>query len=178
MLMALGATLTLRHGDAERSLPIEDFFIAYGRQDRKPGELVWRIEVPKLKGNEAFRAYKISKRFDQDISAVLAAFNITVAKGKVAGVRIAFGGMAATPKRVLATEAALAGVRIGDDAAVATAAAALAEDFQPIDDMRASAGYRMTVAKNLLRKACAEIAGAPPETTRVLASSALREAAE
>lgn len=178
MLIALGADLELRHGDTARTIPLEDFFLAYGKQDRAAGELVWRIRVPKPEAGQHFKAFKISKRFDQDISAVLAAFNITVAKGKVAGVRIAFGGMAATPKRALATEAALAGVRIGDDAAVATAAAALAEDFQPIDDMRASAGYRMTVAKNLLRKACAEIAGAPPETTRVLASRALREAAE
>ena len=90
MLIALGATLTLRHGEAERSLPLEDFFIAYGKQDRKPGELVWRIDVPKLKSNEAFRAYKISKRFDQDISAVCAAFAVELDGGIVKEARIAF----------------------------------------------------------------------------------------
>ena len=84
---------------AERALPLEEFFIAYGKQDRKPGELVWRIDVPKLKANEAFRAYKISKRFDQDISAVMAAFKFTLDGRRIASARIAFGGMAATPKR-------------------------------------------------------------------------------
>ena len=83
LLIALGATLHLRHGDATRQLPLEDFFIAYGKQDRLPGELVWQIDVPKLKSNEAFRAYKISKRFDQDISAVMAAFKFTLSGRRI-----------------------------------------------------------------------------------------------
>jgi xanthine dehydrogenase small subunit len=160
MLIALGATLTLRHGDAERSLPLEDFFIAYGRQDRKPGELVWRIDVPELKADEAFRAYKISKRFDQDISAVMAAFKLALDGRRIAGARIAFGGMAATPRRAKAAEAALAGAVLDQSATWGAAISALAQDFAPISDMRATAAYRMEVAQGLLRKALMEIAGA------------------
>ncbi len=167
MLIALGATLTLRRGDTERSLPLEDFFIAYGRQDRKPGELVWRIGVPKLKAHEAFRAYKISKRFDQDISAVMAAFRFSLDGGRVTAARIAFGGMAATPKRGAAAEAALIGASLDDPSGWAAPIAALAKDFQPISDMRASAAYRLEVAQGLLSKALMEVAGAAG--TRVLA---------
>jgi xanthine dehydrogenase small subunit len=159
MLIALGATLHLRHGSQERSLPLEDFFIAYGRQDRKPGELVWRIDVPKLKANDVFRAYKISKRFDQDISAVMAAFSFTLDGRRIASARVAFGGMAATPKRGTATEAALAGVSLDQPSTWDAAIAALASDFQPISDMRATAAYRIDVAQGLLRKALMEIAG-------------------
>jgi xanthine dehydrogenase small subunit len=159
LLIALGATLHLRHGDTERSLPLEDFFIAYGKQDRKPGELVWRIDVPKLKHSEAFRAYKITKRFDQDISAVMAAFKFEMEERNITGARIAFGGMAATPKRAAAAEAALAGTSLDDPQTWKAAIAALAEDYQPIGDMRASASYRLDVAQNLLRKALIEVSG-------------------
>ena len=159
MLIALDATVTLRHGTTERILPLEDFYIAYGKQDRMPGELVWRIDVPKLKANEAFRAYKISKRFDQDISAVMAAFRLTLEGRRIASARIAFGGMAATPKRGKQTEAALAGASLDDPASWSKAIAALAADFQPISDMRASAAYRVEVAQGLLRKALMEVAG-------------------
>jgi xanthine dehydrogenase small subunit len=160
MLIALGATLTLRHGSSERTLPLEDFFIAYGKQDRKPGELVWRIGVPKRKANEAFRAFKISKRFDQDISAVMAGFSLTLDGRKIAAARIAFGGMAATPKRALAAEAALRGATLDNPVSWSAAIAALKSDFQPISDMRASAAYRMEAAQGLLRKALMEVAGA------------------
>ena len=154
MLIALGATLVLRHRDRERRLPLEDFFVAYGKQDRKPGELVWRIEVPKLADNQVFRAYKISKRFDQDISAVMAAFRLTLDGRRISAARIAFGGMAATPKRAAKTEAAIIGASLDDAATWAGAIAAL-----PISDMRASAAYRMEVAQGLLRKALMEVAG-------------------
>jgi xanthine dehydrogenase small subunit len=160
MLIALGATLTLRHGGTERALPLEDFFIAYGKQDRKPGELVWRVDVPKLKHNEAFRAYKLSKRFDQDISAVMAAIRFTLDGRRIASARIAFGGMAATPKRAGATEEALTGTSLDQPAAWDSAIASLGRDFQPISDMRASASYRMDAAQGLLRKALMEVAGA------------------
>ncbi len=167
MLIALDATLTLRHAAAERSLPLENFFIAYGRQDRKPGELVWRIDVPKLKPNEAFRAYKISKRFDQDISAVMAAFTFTLDGRRISAARIAFGGMAATPKRGALTETALQGASLDQPASWTAAIEALAKDFQPISDMRASAAYRIEVAQGLLKKALMEVAGV--SGTRVLA---------
>ena len=164
ILIALGASLHLRHGDAERSMPLENFFIAYGKQDRKPGELVWRIDVPKLKASEVFRAYKISKRFDQDISAVMAAFKFVLDGRRIASARIAFGGMAATPKRGAATEAALAGASLDQPASWQAAVTALAQDFQPITDMRATAAYRIEVAQGLLRKALMEIAGDTLET--------------
>ena len=166
MLIALGASLTLRHGERERQLPLEDFFIAYGKQDRKPGELVWRIDVPKLKAHEAFRAYKVSKRFDQDISAVMSAFKFALEGRKIAAARIAFGGMAATPKRAAQAEAALAGASLDMPQSWEPAIAALSRDFQPISDMRASASYRMEVAQGLLRKALMEISGAA--ATRVV----------
>jgi len=167
MLIALDATLTLRHGASERSLPLENFFIAYGKQDRKPGELVWRIDVPKLKANERFFAFKLSKRFDQDISAVMAAFKFTLAGDRIASARVAFGGMAATPKRASQTEAALAGVSLSNAASWGAAVQALARDFQPIGDMRASAAYRIEAAGGLLRRALLECAGHAPAQTRI-----------
>ena len=169
MLIALDAELELRHGAAVRAMPLEKFFLDYGKQDRARGELVAAVSVPKLKAGQHFRAYKISKRFDQDISAVLAALRITLADGRVSEARIAFGGMAATPRRAARTEAALVGLDPGDEAGVRVAAGVLAEDFSPIDDMRASAAYRMQVAQNLIVKALAEVAGADPAHTRVLA---------
>ena len=112
MLIALGATLHLRRESRERFLPLEDFFVAYGKQDRAAGELVWRVDVPKLKANEAFRAFKLTKRFDQDISAVMGAFKFTLEGRTIQSARIAFGGMAATPKRALKAEAALRGISL------------------------------------------------------------------
>ena len=168
VLIALGATLHLKSRDGARALPLEDYFLAYGRQDRKPGELVWQVDVPKLGPSDAFRCYKISKRFDQDISAVMAAFRFTLADRRVAAARIAFGGMAATPKRAARAEAAIAGASLDDAASWNEAIAALAEDFQPIGDMRASAAYRMEVAQALLKKALIEVAGEITASTRVI----------
>ena len=167
-LMALGATLVLQNGAATRTLALEDFFIAYGKQDRGPGEFVRAVMVPKLKPDERFRCYKVSKRFDQDISAVMAAFKLRVEGTRIAAARVAFGGMAATPKRALAAEAALTGVDLADPQGGDLACERLSADFAPITDHRASAGYRMKIAQALLRKAVAEIAGAPSRTTRVI----------
>jgi len=157
-LIAAGATLVLRRGEAARTLPLEDYFLAYGKQDRRLGEFVEAVIVPKIARDRMFRLYKLSKRFDQDISAVCAGISIGVKDGKVADARMAFGGMAATPKRALACEAALTG-KTWTEAAVRAAAEALAQDFQPIDDMRASADYRLQAAKNLLIKAFVESSG-------------------
>ena len=168
MLIALGAELHLRHGEALRQMPLEQFFVTYGKQDRKPGELVWRIDIPKLKPNEVFRSYKISKRFDQDISAVMAAFKFTLEGRRIASARIAFGGMAATPKRAMRAEAALAGEALDTATSWGNAILALAEDYQPISDMRASAGYRLEVAQALLRKALIETAGRASRETRLV----------
>jgi xanthine dehydrogenase small subunit len=166
-LIALGATLELRKGDAVRRLPLEDFFLAYGRQDRAPGEVVVAVEVPRLGPADAFRCYKISKRFDQDISAVMAAIRLTLDGDRIVGARVAFGGMAGVPKRAMATEAALSGARLGDPALPRVVRAALATDFTPLDDMRASAAYRLDVAGSLVEKALIEIGGTPTSLTRV-----------
>ena len=168
VLIALDARLELRKGDSYRQMALEDFFIEYGKQDRVAGEFVSRITVPKLSGDEVFRCYKIAKRFDQDISALLGAFRFTIKGEKIVSARIAYGGMAATPKRAKVAEAALSGARFKDRAAWAKAAAALAQDFQPIDDMRASAEYRMQAAQGLLTKALTEIAGKATDATRVI----------
>ena len=167
VLIALGASIELRHGDARRTLALEDFFLGYGRQDRAPGEIVTRITVPRLGSGEHFRCYKISKRFDQDISAVLGAFRFRIRRGRITEARIACGGMAAVPKRARETEAAVAGLRLRDPASWPAAADALAGDFSPIDDHRASAGYRLRVARSLLLKALAEVAGRPTVETRI-----------
>ncbi len=179
-LIALDAKLELRHGENTREIALEDFFIAYGKQDRAPGELVSAVTVPKLKANQHFRAYKISKRFDQDISSVLAAFCFSLEDGKITDVRLAFGGMAATPKRAPQAERALIGAKISDEAAINRAVAALAEDFTPLSDMRASAEYRQRVTGNLLRKAIYEIHADSSKSTRLLSTRLLgiREAAE
>ena len=167
VLIALGASIELRLGDTRRTMALEDFFIDYGRQDRAPGEILTRITVPRLREGEHFRCYKISKRFDQDISAVLGAFRFHIRRGRVAVARIAYGGMAATPRRATKTEGAVAGVRLRDAASWPAAADALAADFSPIDDHRASAAYRMRVARSLLLKALAEVAGRPTVETRI-----------
>ena len=129
-LIALGTTLHLRREQATRSMPLEDFFIDYGKQDLAAGEFVTGIDVPRLTSGEVFRCYKISKRFDQDISGVLGAFRFTVEARRVTHTRVAFGGMAATPKRATATEAALKGLRLDAPRNWDAACEALASDFQ------------------------------------------------
>ncbi len=152
-LIALGASLHLRRGDMRRMIALEDFFIAYGRQDIAPGEFVEAVSIPRQ--NDRLKCYKISKRFDQDISALCGCFNITVRDGRVVGARIAFGGMAATPKRASHTETALIG-QTWAPGTIRAARDALALDFAPIGDMRASAEYRMKSAQNLMDRYFAE----------------------
>ncbi|ODN69680.1 xanthine dehydrogenase small subunit [Methylobrevis pamukkalensis] len=168
VLIALGSTVELRKGDESRALPLERFFIDYGRQDREPGEFVAGLMVPKLGPGQQFRAYKISKRFDQDISAVLGAFRFTLENGVITDARIAFGGMAATPKRAVLAESRLIGAEPVKAASWAPALEGLSQDFRPLTDMRASAHYRLETARALLAKALVEIAGAPTATTRVI----------
>lgn len=146
-LIALGATLHLRHQDNRRSMPLEDFFIAYGKQDRRPGEFVEAISIPKQP--DTLRCYKLAKRFDQDISAVCGCLSITREGGKISAARLAFGGMAGTPKRSANAEAALMGNPF-DEATIRVAMDAMTDDFQPLSDMRASADYRMQAAQNML----------------------------
>ena len=167
-LIALGSTLTLQRAAQTRTLALEDFFIAYGKQDRQPGEFVRSVRVPRLGPHDRFRCYKISKRFDSDISAVMGAFKFGLDGGRVVSARIAFGGMAATPRRAGRAEAALQGVSLSDQASWSPALSAIATEFSPIDDQRASADYRRDTARALLRKALIEVAGAPTTHTRVV----------
>jgi xanthine dehydrogenase small subunit len=150
-LIALGAQLTLRRGDARRTMALEDYFIAYGQQDRQPSEFVESVFLPRPDPRDLVRIVKLSKRFDSDISAVCAGINLRIEDGIITTTRIAFGGMAGTPKRAAATEAALIGVPFSAEA-MDTAAKALAQDFTPLDDVRGSSAYRLTVAGNLLRR--------------------------
>jgi xanthine dehydrogenase small subunit len=151
-LIALGASITLRKGARRRTLPLEAFFIDYGKQDREPGEFLESVRIPFPCEADRIAVYKISKRFDEDISALCGAFRVRLDRdGRVADAVIAFGGMAATPKRATNVEAALKGA-VWNEATIETAAAAFTQDFTPLSDWRASAQYRMLVAKNLLRR--------------------------
>ena len=163
-LIALGGRVVLRKGDKTRALPLEDFFIAYGKQDREPGEFVLAVEAPRLEAHQRYRAFKVSKRFDEDISAVMLAVRVDLNGRKIVGARVACGGMAATPKRAEKAERALAGASLDLPATWGRAREAINEDFTPLTDMRATAAYRKTVAANLLEKALTEISGASAPT--------------
>jgi xanthine dehydrogenase small subunit len=158
-LIALGGKVELRQGDVSRELPLEAFFLGYGKQDRRPSEYVRALHIPRLQPHQTYHAYKVSKRFDEDISAVMGAFRFDLDERRVTSARVAFGGMAATPKRASACEAALAGVDLDDPATWEPAVAAIASDFQPLTDMRASAAYRSEVGANLVRRALLETSG-------------------
>jgi xanthine dehydrogenase small subunit len=164
-LIALNATLHLRHGDTRRDMALENFFLAYGKQDRAPGEFVEAVTIPRQP--DRLRVYKLSKRFDQDISAVCGAFSITLEDETVTAARIAFGGLAGTPKRATHVEAALTGKRWNDDTIAATRDA-WAQDFQPLGDMRASADYRLTTARNMLTRYRLEDLGAQVSVLEVM----------
>jgi xanthine dehydrogenase small subunit len=157
--IALGARLHLVGPAGRRELPLEDFFIAYGRQDRHPGEFVESVFLPALPAGAHLAAYKVTKRLDEDITAVLGAFRLLLDGERVADIRIAFGGMAGTPMRARETEAALTG-RPWTEAALAEALPALERDFNPLTDWRASSDYRRLVARNLLRRFRLETVGA------------------
>ena len=169
VLIALGADLTLRRGPDLRTMPLESFYIDYGVQQREPGELVLSVTVPRLAANESFRCYKVSKRFDQDISAVMGAFYFRFdEEHDIVDARLAYGGMAGIPKRAEAAEQALVGANIRDSRRWSQAFAALRHDFSPLDDHRASARYRIETAHALLGKALIELAGTSSSRTRVV----------
>jgi xanthine dehydrogenase small subunit len=150
-LIALGSELVLRSQEGVRVLALEDFYLGYQQKDLRRGEFVQALRVPLPRRGVHFRTYKLAKRFDQDISAVCAAFAFELDGDIIRSARIAFGGMAATPRRASSTEALLAGRRWSEQALL-DAMAALARDYAPLSDMRASSGYRMRAAQNLLRR--------------------------
>jgi xanthine dehydrogenase small subunit len=150
-LIALGATVTLASTGGMRQMALETLYLGYQQKAMSADEVLVSVEIPKPSAALQFRNYKLSKRFDSDISAVCAAFAITLKDDVVTSCRIAFGGMAAIPKRAAATEETLIGRR-WDEAGIELAMTMLSKDFAPLSDMRASAEYRLTVAGNLLRR--------------------------
>lgn len=158
-LIALGATLEIASEQGSREIRLQDYFLEYGRQDIKAGEYLRAVRIPPLSSSNRFGCYKITKRFEQDISAVSAGFWVDISpEGKVINVRACYGGMAATPKRAAAVEDALMGKAWHPDN-VRAAVSHMAKDFRPLSDWRASAEYRMQVAKNLLLKFSLESQG-------------------
>jgi xanthine dehydrogenase small subunit len=184
LLIALDSKLILRKGGESRTIPLENFFIKYGQQDRQASEFVHSVFIPKLGENEYLRTYKLSKRFDQDISAVMMAVKMSIDQaGNIEAIRIAYGGMAETPKRASKTERSIVGKSITDETLLTLWEASFESDFAPISDMRASAEYRMMSAKGLLKKALieiqAEISGRVASATRVIARKpVLREVSQ
>ena len=171
VLIALNAELELRRGTGTRRLPIERFYLGYQRTALQPGEFVVSVKVPAPRAACWVASYKLSKRFDQDISAVAAAFAVQVREDRVVSARLAFGGMAAVAARAPAAERALVGAP-WTQASIDTAAAKLAEDFEPLTDMRASNAYRLRAAGNLLRRFYFEHSGAADLTRAADAVSA------
>ena len=160
-LMALGATLVLRNEERARELPLDEFYLGYQQTALAPSEFVQAARLP-LRGADAgchLRSYKVSKRFDQDISAVCGAYFMRLEQGVVADIRICYGGMAAVPKRAEHCEGALRG-RPWNEAAVAAGIEALSRDYEPLTDLRATAAYRLRVASNLLQRFYLETTGA------------------
>ncbi|MBQ1767408.1 MAG: FAD binding domain-containing protein, partial [Aquincola sp.] len=171
MLMALDAQIELRQGERVRQMPLPEFYVDYMKNRLEPGEFVRALLVPGAAFNRTVRAYKISKRFDCDISALCGGFSIELDGDTVRSVRLAFGGMAGVVKRAAAAEAAVLG-QAWTEATVQAAQAALLQDFKPLTDMRASAEYRMQVAQNLLMRFWLETRVADPlpvEQTSVFA---------
>ncbi len=164
ILIALGASITLESIRGARTLPLEDFFIEYGKQDRAADEVLTEIIVPKLSHSQRFRCFKLAKRYDQDISSVMTGFCFTIEEGKIVESKLAFGGMAGTPKRATNTEAALRGKTLEEACSLVEN---LSSDFVPMDDHRASADYRMISAQNLLKKALIELSEEEKVATRL-----------
>ena len=150
-LIALGASIVLQKGSQQRRMLLQDFYVDYMKNCLEAGEFVHSLQVPRARAAQAVRGYKISKRFDCDISAVCAVLTLEMSGSHIGAVSLAWGGMAAIVKRAAAAEAAMRG-QPWTAATLQAAQAALAQDFKPLSDMRASAGYRLQVAQNLLRR--------------------------
>ena len=155
LLLSLDASITIESFNKKMVLPLKDFFIGYRKTKLKKGQFIRSIKIPIFKKN-IFKAYKISKRIDDDISSVCASFNLAIVNKKIKNIKIAYGGMAATPKRAVYCEKILLNSNFSEDI-ILKAQKSLEKDFQPIDDMRASKDYRVEIAKNLLTKCFAEI---------------------
>jgi xanthine dehydrogenase small subunit len=157
-LLVLDTWLQLRSGEKSRPVPLQGFYLGYQQTALQDGEFIEKILIPLPVAGEQVASYKISKRFDQDISALCGAYRVMLDGDKVADIKIAYGGMAAIPKRASGCEDALSG-KEWIDSAIDAACKALSEDFTPISDMRSSAGYRRQVGQNLLRRFYLETSG-------------------
>lgn len=158
VLLALDARLVLQQGNRQREVPVEQFFISYRKTQLQAGEFIHSVVIPKVTESQNIALWKVAKRLDDDISAVFVAINLHIQHGVVGQARLAYGGMAATPKRAYQAEAALQGAPFTIHS-IEQACAALRADFQPVDDFRASAAYRLQVAGNLLRRYYAHVTG-------------------
>ena len=164
-LIVLGAQVVIRNGAQVRRLPLEKLYVSYGKQARQPGEWIEALEVPVRPDNSYVASYKLSKRIDQDISAVCSAYALELdPHGIVRSIRIAHGGMAATTRRAIHTEAALLG-EPWLEPTIRNAMQAMLQDYEPLSDMRASSRYQMTAAQNLLYRFYLQTQGSTP--TRV-----------
>jgi len=162
-LMVVGTSLVLRSGGDTREIQLDDFYIDYQVNELRPGEFIERIRIPLPEDNEVLRSHKLSKRFDQDISAVCVAYRLELEDDRVASFRMACGGMAATVRRAYQCEAEIEGQHWNDET-LSRATNALQKDFAPISDMRASADYRLAAVQNLLRRFYLESRGEFAET--------------
>jgi xanthine dehydrogenase small subunit len=160
-LIALKAQLVLRSASGRRELDLEDYFIEYGKQDLRPGEFIEKVLLPLHGDQQLFRVYKLSKRFDQDISSVCAAFALRLDDDEVAEIRICYGGMAGIPARARGAQRALLGKKWTREN-IERAKLAMANDFQPLTDWRASREYRMRAAQNLLQRFFLETTASEP----------------
>lgn len=173
-LIALGTQVVLRHTDRVREMPLEDFYLAYQKTALEPGEFVQALRVPLPVENQRFRTYKLSKRFDQDISAVCAAFSVMLDGDVVSSARIAFGGVAATPKRAINAEQSLVG-KVWDETTAQQVMQAFEQDYAPLGDMRATSAYRKMAVRNLSYRFYLETrphAPLAPQQTSVFAETA------
>lgn len=150
-LIALGAKLVICSLEGQREIDLQDFFIEYSKQDLRRGECIQQIKLPLPNEQQLFATYKVSKRFEQDISALCGAFALTIEDGQIKDARICFGGMAGIPKRASHCEAAIIGQPFLPDT-IKAGMLAMRADYTPMSDMRASANYRMQVAQNLLQR--------------------------
>jgi xanthine dehydrogenase small subunit len=167
VLLALDAQLLLQHGQVQRIVALKDFYLGYQQKDLQTGEFLRRIMIPKRSKHLKLAVYKISKRFEDDISAVCAALAFEVQAGVITAARLGFGGVAATPIRAYSVETALVGkpfIQASFDAAAPLLEAA----FTPLSDHRASSQYRRLMCGNALRRAAAQWFGDEP--TRVFSS--------
>ena len=155
LLLVLDSQIVIKDKSKTQILPLNGFFIGYRKTKLKKGQFIHSIRIPVLKKN-IFKAYKISKRIDDDISSVCASFNIEINNNKIKKIRIAYGGMSSIPKRAFNCEKILLNSFLSDKT-IDKAKKLLEKDFKPITDARASKKYRMEVAKNLLEKCFLEV---------------------